>query len=195
MCMPRECQFPAEPLLKKVRPSEVERTDTSTNLASVSSTTRSRKIGRSGSGAEVVCRRQNCTESSGAPHAAMRRAVQPPSCRSGGQLGGASPFCLCQGVMALSPRPFFLLHPRATPPRIFGMGEIQVWQTCVVADSAARRHAKSSRGEEIQGGGPWMGHGSWQVELGRQLRASAARAADEPQHRRRWLAKPAAATR
>ena len=36
MCMPRECQFLAEPLLKKVRPSEVVRADTSTGLASVS---------------------------------------------------------------------------------------------------------------------------------------------------------------
>ena len=174
MCMPRECQFPAEPLLKKVRPSEVARSDTSTGLASVSCTTRSQKVGRSGSRAEAECRRQNCTESSGAPHARIRKAVQSPSCRSGGQLGGASPFCLCQGAMALSSCPFFLLHPRATPPRIFGMGEIQVWQTCVIADSAARRHAKSSGGKEIRGGGPRMGHGSWQAELGRQLRASAA---------------------
>jgi hypothetical protein len=49
-------------------------------------------------------------------------------------------------------------------------------QVCVVSlIPAARRHVKEQQdGEDIPSGGLGMGHGSWQVELGRQLWASAA---------------------
>ena len=55
------------------------------------------------------------------------------------------------------------------------MGQMQT-QVCVVSlIPAARRHVKEQQdGEDIPSGGLGMGHGSWQVELGRQLRASAA---------------------
>ena len=55
------------------------------------------------------------------------------------------------------------------------MGQMQT-QVCVVSSqTAARRHVKEQQGDEdIPSGGLGMGHGSWQVELGRQLRASAA---------------------
>ena len=55
------------------------------------------------------------------------------------------------------------------------MGQMQT-QVCVVSlTPAARRHVKEQQdGEDIPSGGLGMGHGSWQVELGRQLRASAA---------------------
>ena len=68
------------------------------------------------------------------------------------------------------------------------MGQMQT-QVCVVSSqTAARRHVKEQQdGEDIPSGGLGMGHGSWQVELGRQLRASAA-SSRQSQHRRRWLA-------
>ena len=68
------------------------------------------------------------------------------------------------------------------------MGQMQT-QVCVVSlIPAARRHVKEQQdGEDIPSGGLGMGHGSWQVELGRQLRASAA-SSRQSQHRRRWLA-------
>ena len=55
------------------------------------------------------------------------------------------------------------------------MGQMQT-QVCVVSlIPAARRHVKEQQdGEDIPSGGLGMGHGSWQVELGRQLWASAA---------------------
>ena len=50
------------------------------------------------------------------------------------------------------------------------MGQMQT-QVCVVSlIPAARRHVKEQQGDEdIPSGELGMGHGSWQVELGRQL--------------------------
>ena len=55
------------------------------------------------------------------------------------------------------------------------MGQMQT-QVCVASLALLFvAMSKSSRnGEDIPSGGLGMGHGSWQVELGRQLRASAA---------------------
>ena len=55
------------------------------------------------------------------------------------------------------------------------MGQMQTRVCVVSSQTAARRHVKEQQGDEdIPSGGLGMGHGSWQVELGRQLWASAA---------------------
>lgn len=55
------------------------------------------------------------------------------------------------------------------------MGEMQT-QVCVASLTLlfGAMTEEQQEGEDIPSGGLGMGHGSWQVELGRQLRASAA---------------------